>query len=791
MKNDSSKGRRTAKRALALAAVWLALIAMVFVHTDRDEYTYRYGEGDPDLFLDLNLILESVPQAQQRQDDARAHMDVLREEAAERTVAGIWGKQDIYEGALMLLPARADEEPGLNLMWGDYEVTVDYISDTSISMSVDAEVRQAFVKGGAAELAAAPEGASASFSFSLLGSAPGVMLACDLPEGAQITGVTVRKAGTGVFSRDLAAYAALAGFVLTALFILSWDERPGSRERRRDAMILVCAALFASVPSLWYGLIEGHDLLFHLNRIEGIAAGLRAGEFPVRIHSTTLLGYGYAAPEFYPELFLYLPALMRNLGVSPWVCLAIFQMLVNLGAAFAMHWSAHRLFTSRRIAVGSAVLYTLCVDRVANLYVRGSLGESVALAFFPILIAGLADVIAGNRRRWPVLTLGMLGVFMSHMLSTLFAIVFCTFASVLGAARLLKEPKRILAILKAAAVTVICSLWFVVPFLQYSMAGINTNLIVEAYWNTLKFGSLLIAFSGNLAGGIAQDMDYAYHIGVVPGVAIMAGCALLIVRLYMNGGVLRQRLSPGSKEGRDKLALSLLFIGTVALLCATDAFPWKWACTLRRPFGTVFMQVQFPWRLVGVASPLLSLAAAYGFLKEDKTARAGMTILLTLSVVFCGFTLTAHLQNETLFTEDAFIDTRITQFEYTYVSTEKEALEAGRISADGNPVDVLEYDRSGSSLRALISHDGGCSYLEMPMLYYPGYRATVDGAERTVTRGTNNVLRIYSSTTDGPMEIRVWFDPPAPWLAAQAVSAIGAVILMALLLGVRRRTRVA
>ena len=106
-------------------------------------------------------------------------------------------------------------------------------------------------------------------------------------------------------------------------------------------------------------------------------------------------------------------------------------------------------------------------------------------------------------------------------------------------------------------------------------------------------------------------------------------------------------------------------------------------------------------------------------------------------------------------------------------------------------MDVLEYDRSGSSLYALVSYDSGCSYFEMPMLYYPGYRATVDGEEHTVVRGTNNVLRIYSSTTDGPMEIRVWFDPPASWLAAQGASAIGAILLLALLLGMRRRTRAA
>ena len=788
MKNDSRKGRRAVKRAIAIAAIWLALIALVFINTDREEYTYSYGE------YEIDQIFESAQQAQLNQDAASAHMDEIREDAARRTAAGIWGKEghleEIYDDIQRLLPAVGDD-PGLNLMWGDYEVSIDYVSDAPFTAYATAAKRPAFVQGEPARLAAAPQGASASFTFTLIGASPDVMIAGDLPEGAQVTGITVHKAGAGVFSRDLAAYAVLAGCVLTALYILSWDERRNAREFRRDVLILICAAFFASLPSLWYGMIDGHDLFFHHNRIEGIASGLRAGEFPVRIHSTTLLGYGYAAPEFYPELFLYLPALMRNLGVSIRTCLDIFQMLTNLASAFAMYYCAHRLFASRRIAVGAGILYTLCIYRVVNLYVRASLGESISLVFFPILILGMMDVIAGDARRWPMLTLGMLGVVMSHILSTFFAIVLCAFAALLGAMRLLREPRRILAILKAAVLTVLCSLWFVVPFIQYNMEGISTNLIAQAYLNTLKLGSLLVSFSGNVTGASMTDMDFAYHIGVVPGVALMVGCALLIVHLYAQGGTLRRKLTPGDPQGNDRLALTMLFLGGITLLCATDFFPWKFFCSLRRPFGTLFMEMQFPWRLVGVASPMLALAAAWGFLHDDKTAHTAMAMLVCLSVVFCGYTLTAHLQYETLYEQDIWVDTRIDQFEYTYVGTQKDALEAGRISADGDAVDVLEYERSGSSLRALICHDSECSYFEMPLLYYPGYRATVDGRERTVARGTNNVLRIYAGNSGQPMELRVWFDPPASWLVAQGVSAIGAILLLALLLGVRRRPRTA
>ena len=769
-----------ARRALGIAAIWLAMLALAAIYTDRDAYTYRYDE------FELPMIWESRQEAADKQAEADRKMETERQEAAARSAAGIWGREDIYDGAPDMLPARTDE-PGLNLMWGGYEVRIDYVSDAPIDVSVAAVGRQPFVRGGQTTLPAAPQGNRADMSFTLLGAAPGVMLAGDLPEGAQVTNVTVRKAGPRLIDADLAAYAALLGAVLTALYVLSWDERSGSRERRRDAMILVLAALFASLPSLWYGMLDGHDLYFHLNRIEGIAAGLRAGEFPVRIHSMTLLGYGYAAPQFYPELFLYIPALLRNLGVSLVGCVSVFQMLTNLAAAIVCYASARHLFASRRIAVGAAVLYTLCVDRVVNLYVRGSLGESTAMVFFPLLAAALVDVLAGDERRWPLLTLGMFGVFMSHLLSTLFAAAFCALAAVLCAGRLLREPKRILAIVKAAALMVVCSLWFLIPFLQYNADGISTNVLFDSSRNVYVLGSLMIPFSGNITGVLQADEDFAYHVGVVPGTAILAGCALAIVRLYAQGGVLRARLSLESEKGRDKLTAALIAVGAVALLCSTEFFPWSWAVSARRPISTLAMQIQFPWRLAAIASPLLALAAAYGYLKDERHAAAGMAALTVLSVVLCGYTMTAYLQGNRMYKADFYCDTRIGQYEYTYVGTEKGALEAGRITCADAPVTLLDYDRSGSSLYARFTVDEPYVYYELPMLYYPGYRATVNGEESTVSRGTNNVLRVYNMNRAEEVEVRVWFESPRAWLFAQGASLLGAAGLIALLLRLRGR----
>ncbi len=769
------QGLTMGKRLLSVAAIWLALIALVFVYTDREEYLWRF-EGE-----DVALVLRTCEQAQAAEEAAAQAMQAQREAAQARAASGEWSDGAEYSGASGMLPA-VGENGGLNLMWGDYDVSVRYASPEPFSLSLVSALRQSFIGNG--DLSVPAGEGEISARVTLTDSTQGLFLSCDLPEGARIEAVTVHRAGAGVFSRDLAAYAALAGVVLTALLALSWDRSPEGSRRRRDAVIVVCAALFASMPCLWGRLYEGHDLFFHLNRIEGIASGLRAGQFPVRIHASTLLGYGYASSEFYPELFLYLPALMRNLGVSLTVSVLVFEMAINLATAAVCYVSVHRLLGSRAVAAGASVLYTLSVYRMANLYVRATLGESLAMIFFPLLILAMVEVLTRDERQWPLLALAMTGIFLSHLLSTMFTVLFCALAALCCLPRLVREPRRILAILKAAALMALCSAWFLVPFLSYAREGISTSVVLNADEHVLKLGSYLVSFSGDMTNLPEELEDFAYTIGVVPGLAILMGCALLLLRRYAAG-----RAADARERLGDRLSLALMALGTLALLGATDFFPWSWACSLRRPFSTLFMQIQFPWRLVGIASPMLSIAAAWGYLKAPRERAAGMAALVVLSVILSGYTMQCFVQQEPVLAPQDFCDTRIKQYEYTYAGTTKSALEPGRIADGTQPYAVEDFVKRGTSLTCTIVNPGRGAYIELPLLYYPGYRAQMDGAPCQVQCGTNNVIRLFSASSAERAELTVWFEPPLSWLAAQGVSLAGALLMLLALWRSRRAAR--
>ena len=754
--------------------LWLLLFALVFVYTDRDEYSAALS-GDA-----LSSVFQSEEETARREADYAAMMARERKAAEERTAKGLWGAEVTENEYADTLPFSDPE--GFNLMWGDYEAVLTYDTGTAFSVRAVSCGRQRFLRGEPTEMPAGKK-QSASFRFSLTDSAEHVRFSADLPEGTRLRTLTVRRITHIPFSADLMVYAVLLGLVLSFLLHLSHDATPRGAARRRDAFILVCAALFASMPLLWDGLQEGHDLLFHLNRIEGIASVLRAGQFPARIHASTLQGYGYAAGVFYPDLFLYFPALLRNLGVSLADSLRVFLMAINLLVAFSCYACVHRLTGERKTALGASILYTLSIYRLVNLYVRATYGESLAMLFFPPLILAMAEVLERDEKKWPLLCAAMTGIALNHLISTLFAVFFCSLAALLSLPRLLREPRRILSILLAAALTVLCTLCFFVPMLSYLKEGVSTSVVLDASQHVLKLGSYLVILSGNNGTIAPEREDFAYTIGVVPGLALLLGCALLLLQVYRNDGK-----ASDSVQTDGKLCRRLLLLGALALLGATEFFPWARAVSLPRPFSTFFMQLQFPWRLVSIAVPLLVIVSAKGYLSHPRYEPVGLAMLFVLSVVTAGYTMQCFVQDEPILTRTGYVDTRVGQFEYTYFATEKTALAPGEILVTkGEEAVVTDYEKHGNDLRFGILLPTGAAHVELPVLYYPGYRAEIEGKGTIrVTRGTNNRARLTEIPGGEAVRVHVWFSEPVSWRISEGASLLGFLLLFFLLARTRR-----
>ena len=254
---------------------------------------------------------------------------------------------------------------------------------------------------------------------------------------------------------------AAADAALLLLFAHAGERGAARRRALRLPLALAGITLLACLPLFSNYLYFGHDLEFHMQRIAAMAAELSYGQFPVRLTTTTLNGYGYASPLCYCELFLLLPALLYNLWLPLRTCYQVYLFAVTLATCLIAYYSFAKITASRRLGLLGALLYTLSAYRLTCVYTRAAVGEFTAMAFFPLVLLGLYGIYTKDKPRfgdWLPMALGMAAMVQSHLLSceltALLLILFC-----LLRLRETFRPARLLAWVKAAllAVGLVCA----------------------------------------------------------------------------------------------------------------------------------------------------------------------------------------------------------------------------------------------------------------------------------------------------------------------------------------------
>lgn len=245
-------------------------------------------------------------------------------------------------------------------------------------------------------------------------------------------------------------------------------------------MILGSSVVFASLPVWNPYLFDGHDLAFHLNRIEGMKNALLAGNIPVRMHYSTLEGAGYPTSVFYGDLLLYLPAVLRVLGWSVQSAYQIYILFINILICIIMYRVLSGIFKNQGIALFGSYMYMLVPYRLECIYMRAAVGEYTAACFYPLIIYGLYLMYSEEEEEkkcdWLYFALGFSGLILSHVISTFIA--FCvTLLFCIVKIKSTFKKEIFIKLCKAVMVTLGICAGFLIPFLDYMAMPVAVNVI--------------------------------------------------------------------------------------------------------------------------------------------------------------------------------------------------------------------------------------------------------------------------------------------------------------------------
>lgn len=535
---------------------------------------------------------------------------------------------------------------------------------------------------------------------------------------------------------------------------MSFLDKTISKKKNIVLFLLVIAIISSITLFLIPNMSRGHDLAFHLSRISAIKDNLKLGIVGGYIYPNYLGGYGYGNGLFYPDLFLYIPAFFSYLGLSVITSYKLFLLLISFCSVGAMYICVKGISKNKKSALISSFIYGFASYRLIDMFTRAALGETLAFVFAPIIIYGMYEIIYGDYKKFYILTIGMSGLILSHLISTYLIGIVLVIMCLVNIKKLFKEKKRILYLVLAALATVCLTAYFIFPMLEQMLSG-------KFIFNNLDETSKLLERSLPIW---SIFIEFPYHVlrklWIPTGIGI--GFIVLIYYYFKNF------------KNYDKFTHFCFITAMIFLICATNIFPWNL-------FQNILSPIQFPWRFYFISVLLLSIGSGLMLSKSTKDINKCATVLFILFLIPVITISTVNFFEKNI---KEVGDYEISFGEYMPLSADKNyILERKDVITTTYPLEH-SFTRNGLELTINYNNNQGNNSLELPLLYYKGYKAMSNDKELNVYQTNNGLVGV--DIKDEEVTIYVYYGGTKIQKLSKIVSII-TMIVFVIYLRLRKR----
>lgn len=451
----------------------------------------------------------------------------------------------------------------------------------------------------------------------------------------------------------------------------------------------------------------GHDTSVHLARIVNEAElmeNLGMRNLPFYIYSSSHNGYGYGAPLFYCDLFIYPFALLVRLGMNKILAYKCLFLCIGLTAFICSYIAFFEWKKDKELAWVGAFLYVFHPYFAQDMVDRGAVGEVLALAFFPLVLCGLYYIYSWEQKRgMAFLVVGMGGVVCSHVISTLLICLLCVLVCLLNIRKILVEKRIAVSLIVAAVVCLCLTMWFWLPMIEQLLA-VTFRVSQEGS----DYVSHIVSLAGLVLPYSVQEILH-YKLGIIKEIPPYApGGMIWIVAVHLGYYI-------KTKEVRNNRYIKFFVASEMLiLLLASSAIA---AELMKNVFGII----QFPWRWYILLVPISVMCSIEIIqLVGNKSKKVIILLTVCITTVTTIVTMTSSMRYNYL--EKNFGAEHVEEMDSLYVPAAFNG-DYTDIVVYGNDNQV-NYTRSYQSLVLNeIETDANSFILHLPLFYYKGYIA--------------------------------------------------------------------
>lgn len=508
-------------------------------------------------------------------------------------------------------------------------------------------------------------------------------------------------------------------------------------EDRKNILFVFGIILFVLCMPLMQDRISiADDYLFHFSRIQSITDSLKNGIFPVKVHTNMANSCGYGTGLFYPNLFLYVPAIINLFISNIALSYKIFTVIMLIAMIFLSYISIKAVTKDSKTALLGTILIMFSKGLMHNLYDRTALGELLGFIFITPIICGLYNYVHDDFDKPYLLAIGFLGVANSHLITTLICIIFAILYFLINIKSSIKNPKKFLKLLLTAIIVTLISTSFWLPMLE--QFGVQKFKLSEP-WTSIK------------------DEEF-YPIDLFGTGKYSIGLLITICAPMLIYGLLDKKV--------DRKVKSLIFLSIFFMFLMLCGPFW----TLTNNFSNI---IQFKWRLIGIITIVSSMSIVILLKHYSKELNTKFEyIIIAIMCIAMALTITNMnnvLKNHNAYTGE-YIETVIYSIpesigggqEYLPVELDYDKLQLNSYIAFLDNNQKIPVSKEGIRTTAYIEQGYKATFIEVPCIYYLGYVSNITSPEGIVTplatqKSENGLVKvIIPDNLYGT--VNVWYD---------------------------------
>ena len=188
-------------------------------------------------------------------------------------------------------------------------------------------------------------------------------------------------------------------------------------------VLMTCICLFSFFDSKIIVNIS-QDITFHINRFVGLANAFEEGQILPKIYPYANNGFGYATPLFYCDLFLYPFAILYHFGLSVVWCYKLCVLFYTTLGNIFIYLIFKKETNNRKLSLLASFLYLTCSYHLFNIFIRGALGEILAMTFVPLVLYAIYKILVKHEDCFVFLGISFSLLVQSHLISSLLYGIF-------------------------------------------------------------------------------------------------------------------------------------------------------------------------------------------------------------------------------------------------------------------------------------------------------------------------------------------------------------------------------